>query len=1044
MSEMHTDHGETTLTQRLSEAIGLIDREPQTAWNLIEATLRRAEELGDVVVIAQAKHAAGVCLTTLGHLTSARRLLVEARSMFVALHQTIAAACCQRDEAVALYFSGDYSAARALFQVAQEELERHGQALEAGRCRTWMAILENFCHNSDVAEAHLAAAQTLLQSLDVPTEHAICTFITGMLLARRARYADTLDLFDAAAAVFKQHDQAVLLGRVYCEQSYALLSLERFDAARDLAEQAGTLFQQHGLSHRVGMVNDLLGVIATSINQFEVAYPLLEEAQRGYAAAEMRGYQAQALLHRANLDYYLEAWSAAEASYRSVAESCRTLGAHHLVLVAESNLGFILGKQGRYDEALVHLEAALDQALALGRVDDAARCHRQIAQLYTLTRKLSEAEVHYRQMLDLYRELGTPVSLARAQTDYADFYGQQGRYPEAETLLELAYALFKQEKVPLYIADCELQQARVALAQQKVALAEQLIASSAAFYEEQQRPLAIARVRHVQGDLARMTQQGQIAASLYEQAFAVLAELSPAEGVQLAAARADIAQQADDVETALLWQRRAIRALQQARSRVPTEALASQLVHQHLPLVCQALTLALRLDQPAVALGLAEDARAQVALAWIEGQRRDQPPDATTLQLAGRIRGLRHELNRMQEQLEAVTSEDNSAHLLREFKMRQDTYDQELALWRRFGSNVIPGMPQTFDWAACQSQLCALSPDWQALVYWLDDSWLITWHCTPSSIQCSQRQLSRKELSALRLCCNTEPEKREFVYGDDPDMMASRTSHLQRVAALLIPAQAVATLTPETLLIIVPADMMHALPFAALPLNEHPLVTYATPLIVPSLQLLSRLLERPATNAKRLLAIGVQQHLDRPRLAHACDEAAMVAKHDIADVWCNEDATMERLQEASVTGNLRQYRMLHLATHAWSHNLYAAQAGFALANGDMLVTDVAHLNLDAELVVLSACESGVGKRYPGEEIVGLSYALLQAGARAMLVSLWQVSDRASLEMMTRFYEVRRTGMYGPWSLAAAQRDAWRAGVPAAQWAAYQWIGTPAG
>lgn len=1044
MREMRSDEGKTVLTQRLSEAVRLVDREPQAARGLIEEVLRQAEQLDDTILIAQAQHAAGVCLATLGQFSNGRTLLAQARSTFVRVGQAIPAACCQRDEAVAIYFSGDYARARAGLAVAQQELEQYGQALEAGRCLAWMAILENFCHNTAQAEAHLQAAQRLLQPLEVPTDQALCTFIAGMLAARQTQYAAALELFEAAATAFQQRAETVLVGRVYCEQSYALLSLERFDAARAVAERARTLFQHHALPHRVAMVNELLSVIATSTNQFEVAYTLLSEAQAGYTATEMRGYQSQALLHRANLDYYREAWTSAEASYRSVAEACGALGLHHLVLLAESNRGLILSKQGRYDDALVHLQAALDQALALGRVDDAARCHRQIAGIYSVLGKFSAAEAHYRQMLDLYHDLSTSVSLARAQTEYADFCRQLGRYEEAETLLAAAHAIFVQEQVPLYIADCALQQARVALAQQDVQRGEQFVHISAIFHEQHQRPLTIARVRHVQGDVARMTKQSELATALYEQAFAVLAEPSPAEAVQLAAALADIAQETGDWEGALRWQRRAVRSLQHARSRVPTEVFASLLAQQHLPLLRQALTLALHLDQPDVALALAEDARTQVALAWIEGQRRDRPLDSMALKLAGRIRGLRRDLQRMQEQLEKTTSEHESAQLLEALKACQAVYDQELALWRRFGSDVIPGTPQSFDWRTCRSQLSAFSTDWQALIYWLDDSWLITWHCTPSGIQYSQRQLSLKDLSVLKLCCSTELEKRELIYGDDPDTVEARTRHLQRVAALLIPAQAVATLTPETLLIIVPSNMMHALPFAALPINGRPLVGYATPLIVPSLQLLSRLLARPTTNAERLLTIGIQHHPHRSQLPHACDEAQMVAEHHAADVWCNEGATMERLQAANTSGDLRQYHLIHLATHAWSHNLYAGQAGFALANGDMLVTDVAHLNLDADLVVLSACESGVGTHYAGEEIVGLAYALLQAGARAMVVSLWQVGDEASVGMMGRFYRVRRTGMRGPWGLATAQREAWRAGVPAVEWAAYQWIGKPAG
>jgi CHAT domain-containing protein len=61
--------------------------------------------------------------------------------------------------------------------------------------------------------------------------------------------------------------------------------------------------------------------------------------------------------------------------------------------------------------------------------------------------------------------------------------------------------------------------------------------------------------------------------------------------------------------------------------------------------------------------------------------------------------------------------------------------------------------------------------------------------------------------------------------------------------------------------------------------------------------------------------------------------------------------------------------------------------------------------LDADLVTLSGCETGLGKQVSGEGLVGFSHTFIQAGARNLLVSLWQVNDKATALLMTRFYQL---------------------------------------
>ncbi|NET59779.1 MAG: CHAT domain-containing protein [Symploca sp. SIO2E6] len=92
-------------------------------------------------------------------------------------------------------------------------------------------------------------------------------------------------------------------------------------------------------------------------------------------------------------------------------------------------------------------------------------------------------------------------------------------------------------------------------------------------------------------------------------------------------------------------------------------------------------------------------------------------------------------------------------------------------------------------------------------------------------------------------------------------------------------------------------------------------------------------------------------------------------------------------------------------------------------NGFLRLHDVFNLNLPAELVVLSACQTGLGQEVKGEGLVGLTRGFMYAGSQRVLVSLWNVSDTATAEMMKRFYRnMLQEGLSATAALRAAQLE----------------------
>ncbi|MBE9115125.1 tetratricopeptide repeat protein [Lusitaniella coriacea LEGE 07157] len=119
-------------------------------------------------------------------------------------------------------------------------------------------------------------------------------------------------------------------------------------------------------------------------------------------------------------------------------------------------------------------------------------------------------------------------------------------------------------------------------------------------------------------------------------------------------------------------------------------------------------------------------------------------------------------------------------------------------------------------------------------------------------------------------------------------------------------------------------------------------------------------------------------------------------------------------REFVTQSDLSQYQIIHFATHGILNSTSPELSGIVLSlfneqgnpqNGFLRLHDVFNLNLPAELVVLSACQTGLGQQVKGEGLVGLTRGFMYAGAPRVLVSLWNVHDAATAEMMKRFYRL---------------------------------------
>jgi CHAT domain-containing protein len=183
--------------------------------------------------------------------------------------------------------------------------------------------------------------------------------------------------------------------------------------------------------------------------------------------------------------------------------------------------------------------------------------------------------------------------------------------------------------------------------------------------------------------------------------------------------------------------------------------------------------------------------------------------------------------------------------------------------------------------------------------------------------------------------------------------------------------------------------------------------------------------DMPDTVVLRSALAGNEEALESlPRLPGTRDEVGVIATlAPSSTLLLGPDASEQEIVRLAESGRLSSFRTLHLATHALVDDerpensslilsrvdlpnpLQAAMDGSRIYDGVLTAKEILReWKLDADLVTLSACETGLGKEIAGEGMVGFAHAFLQAGARSLLVSLWKVDDVATSLLMQRFYE----------------------------------------
>ena len=485
----------------------------------------------------------------------------------------------------------------------------------------------------------------------------------------------------------------------------------------------------------------------------------------------------------------------------------------------------------------------------------------------------------------------------------------------------------------------------------------------------------------------------------------------------------------------------------------------------------------------AAALQASEKSRARSLLELLKEARAEirQGVDPALLE---RERALRQTISEKADLLSGKRTEERTA-AAKEIDALTTEYEQVQAQIRRTSPRYA-ALTEPAPLTLKQIQTEVLDSETLLLEYALGEERSFLWAVTPTSIKSFELPKRSETESAARHVYEILTARNQTVINETPEQRRKRIEQADAeyekasLALSQILLGPVAAELKGKRLVIVGEGMLQYTAFAALPFPGTPPGVASSPLIadheiisLPSASVLA-VLRREATGRKtpdKTVAVLADPVFDSsdPRIAGQGKNRipAVDATAPASDVvrsatesglrsfarlrfsrqeadqivrFASEGKKLEAVDfaasRASATSpELARYAIVHFATHGLINNQHPELSGIVLSlvdehgrpqNGFLRLYDIYNLKLQADLVVLSACQTALGKQIKGEGLVGLTRGFMYAGAPRVVASLWQVDDRATAQLMGRFYEAMLgQGLKPAAALRLAQVAMWK-------------------
>jgi CHAT domain-containing protein len=483
----------------------------------------------------------------------------------------------------------------------------------------------------------------------------------------------------------------------------------------------------------------------------------------------------------------------------------------------------------------------------------------------------------------------------------------------------------------------------------------------------------------------------------------------------------DMGKIADDEgnrKEAIEFYKKAVQVIEQQRSTINTEASRIGFVGGKQVVYHRLVAMLMADGQPAQAFEYVERAKARALVDLLASKQDFATSGVAPQQVAALVK----DLGQVEEDsfTLAASSEESGRRSARGVQVRANI---------RTASPELASLVMVTETASSAVQ-ALLEPDETLLEYYYQGDDLYAFVVTRDRVQ-------GVKLNGAKLANEVEAFRKVL---EDPKSDRVGESSRNLYARLIQP---VAAQVGTKRLLVVGHGVLHYLPFAALSDGSGHLVDRYSLRLLPSASVLQFLKGRQAQKDGGLLAFG-NPDLGDPQydLKFAQDEVQAIAKtFPQAKVLVRQEATKSAFRSLGP-----QFSYLHLATHGKFDPDAPLKSGLLLAkdpqgDGFLSLGDLYSLRLNADLVTLSACETGLGKVNNGDDVVGLIRGFLYAGSNSIVASLWEVDDRATSLLMAEFYaNLKKTDKRE--ALRRAQLTAKQQFPHPFFWAAFQLTGLP--
>ncbi|MEZ4389019.1 MAG: CHAT domain-containing tetratricopeptide repeat protein [Candidatus Krumholzibacteriia bacterium] len=847
----------------------------------------------------------------------------------------------------------------------------------------------------DQAELHYREAERLARRVGDPELLATVLKNLGYQVTMRRDLAAASAYLAEADTLARRWHLLRLQGAIRAGQgAVAEMAGHRTQAVGHFREAAELSAAQHDVMSEVGARQrlayslSLLGDYPEARAEYRTCLRLLDEHHSEF----IRNWVLAGL---ALMEHKLGRLDLAAASYAEARELDLAMGDHLSAAWCLNSLGLIQTLRGRYREALLTDHEALRQFELAGDLEGMGEAHASLSEAYLELGDLGRAREHGQHAFVMADSTSSQELLLRSLQDLAAAH--PGAAPAAETadLYKRAIAIAAQWGDRLVEARLWLDLAAHHLASADTAAARGALARSAACLPDGPHHQVRARAALLEGRLATSHAD---AIGRAERAVAE-AEAAGLPGLEWEA-HSDLGwyqHLAGHRERGLSHQEHAAALVEGLRWQVGADELRRHILRTaNLPferLVSQLMAAPAR---PAEALAASERSRAQI----LAGRLRTslvQAPDTTRSRAEDLAASIAFLQSRLQDGSLPAGERDSLRRRVRD--VEQAASLQRLQTADGMAAVALPPIV---------TLRRALAADERVLSYVLGDQESFLFVVSADSVR------------ACRLPARAVLEAKVQRFLDlqravamPAEVMAAARAELFR----LLVAPAMDQVPPDARLFIVPDGLLHRLPFVFLGEGELLVVRHQL-CLVPSLQTLTYLRQRAARRpaaGDAVLAVGSRggepgrRHPFRdepmPPLEAAEDEARA-----IADLVAHTTVLVGDLAtETVVRERLGTARLIHVAAHS-DLDLDDVRRTHLVLNrsadaddGLLMWPEIASLNLQADLVTLASCRSADGVLVRGEGIGGLAQAFLHAGARCVLGSTIDLSDRDARRLMRRFY-----------------------------------------